>query len=197
MDFQSNDFPEIESVKATKRTLLVKAMAAVVLAGIALAVLNMETAILQSQSVHGSLKILSILFSVLLLSFMACAVLKGIKTSTNNKISRIAVDRNGLHHYKDEQLTGSLAFESLRPNPNTEDYDVTVNEGEDTSYMICVYYFDKANNITSLKAVTFNTPFSIRNAKELQRHFINGILKFRPDLKVSPKVLDLLNMKDS
>lgn len=196
MDFQSNDFPEIQSVKAPKRTLLVKAVAAIVLAGIILAVLNLETTLIESQRVNPGLKILSVVLSSLLLSFMAYAALKGIKTSTDNKTSRIAVDQDGLHHYKEDAITGSLAYESLRPNPSPEDYDVTVNEGEDTSYMICVYYFDKANNITSLKAIALNTPFSIRNAKELQRHFITGILKFRPDLKVSPKVLDLLGLKN-
>lgn len=197
MDPRHHDFPEIESVKASKRTLWVKAMAAVIFAGIILAVLNLEIAIMQSQSVHWGFKILSVLLSLLLLFFMAYAVLKGIKTSRNNKISRIAVDRSGLHHYKDDAIVESLAFNSLRPGHRPEDYDVIVSEGEDTSYIICVYYFDKSKNITSLKAVTLNTPFSIRNAEELQRHFIKGIMQLRPDLKVSPKVLDLLNIKDS
>lgn len=197
MDFHSNDFPEIESVKAAKRTLWVKVMTAIVFAGIVLAVLNMEITIIQSQSVNPGLKILSVVLSLLLLSFLVYTVLKGASDSRKNKINRITVDQNGLHHYKDNVIMESLAFESLRPGLDLENYDVIVSEGEDTSYTVCVYYFDKANTITSLKAVTLNTPFSIRNAEELERHFITGILKFRPDLKVSPKVLALLDIKNS
>lgn len=196
MDPRYHDFPTIESVKAPKRTLWVKAMAAIVFAGIILAVLNMEMAIMQSQSVNPGLKILSVVLSSILLFFMAYAILKGIKSSRKNKTSRIAADHNGLHHYRDDVIIESLAFESLRPGPDPKGYDVILSEGEDTGYTICVYYLDEANTITSLKAITFNTPFSIRNAEGLLRHFISGILKFRPDLKVSPKVLDLLNLKN-
>ena len=191
-----HDFPEIESVKAVKRTLAAKAMAALIFAGTAVGIIKLQITVMESETMHWGLKIFSVLLLGLVLSFMAYAVLKGAAESRKNKITRIAVDRSGLHHYKADAITGSLAFESLRPNPNPEDYDVKVNEGEDTTYIICVYYLDEAANITSLKALTLNTPFSIRNAEELQRHFIKGILKFRPDLKVSPKVLDLLDMKE-
>ncbi|OXB04621.1 hypothetical protein SAMN05444387_0112 [Flavobacterium pectinovorum] len=124
-------------------------------------------------------------------------VLKDVIITRKNKITKVIVDQNGLHHYKNETIIESLTFESLYPNPDLKNYDVVLSEGEDVAYDICVYYLDNSTNTIIYKAITFKTPFSIRNGNELKRHFIKGVLKFRSDLKVSPKVLDLLHLKNS
>lgn len=127
---------------------------------------------------------------------MIYAIVKHTITIRKNKITKVIVDQNGLQHYDNEIVIESLTFKSLSPNPDPKNYDVVLSEGEDVSLDICVYYFDNATNTIIYKAIIFNTPFSIRNAKELQRHFIKGVLKFRSDLKVSPRVLDLLNLNN-
>jgi len=192
MDFQNNEFSKIESLKSTKTTFIVKALGAFIFMSIILAIINLEIVIIESARQSVEFKISSAILSLILLSFLIYVVLKGTITIRKNKITKVIVDQNGLHHYKDETIIESLTFESLYPNPDQKNYDVVLSEGEDVGYDICVYYFDNSKNTIIYKAITFNTPFSIYNAKELKRHFIKGILKFRSDLKVSPKVLDLL-----
>ena len=89
MDFHSNDFPEIEYVKAVKRTLEAKATAALNFAGTALGILNLQITIMESQTLHGGLKIVSVLRMALVLSFLVYAVLKSAADSRKNKINKV------------------------------------------------------------------------------------------------------------
>ncbi|OIV39953.1 hypothetical protein [Flavobacterium johnsoniae] len=196
MDFQNNEFSKIESLKSEKKTFIVKALGAFIFVSIILGIINTEIIIIESGKLSAEFKISSVILSVLLLSFLIYFVLKDTISIKKNKITKVIVDQNGLHHYKDEIIIDSLTFESLQPNPDLKNYDVILSEGEDVVFDICVYYFDNSRNTIIYKAITFNTPFSIGNGEELKRHFIKGIFKFRPDLKVSPKVLDLLNLKN-
>ena len=197
MDFQNSEFSEIESLKSKKITFIAKAIGVFLFVSTILGIINLEIIIIESGKLAVEFKISSVVLSVVLLSFLVYFILKDIIMTRNNKITRVIVDQNGLHHYKNETIIESLTFESLYPNPDLKNYDVVLSEGEDVGYDICIYYLDNATNIIIYKAITFKTPFSIRNAKELKRHFIKGILKFRPDLKVSPQVLDLLSLKNS
>jgi hypothetical protein len=197
MDFQNNEFSKIESLKSTKITFVVKALGAIIFVSIILAIINSEIIIIESRKLSVEFKISSVVLSVILLSFLIYFVVKDTIIIRKNKITKVIVDQNGLHHYKDETIIESLTFESLYPNPDLKNYDVVLSEGEDVGFDICVYYFDNSRNTIIYKAIIFNTPFLIRNRKELERHFIKGVLRFRSDLKVSPKVLDLLNLKNS
>lgn len=198
MDFQNNEFSKIESLKSKKITFIANALGAFIFVSTIFGIVNSEIVIIESEKIAIELKISSVVLSVMLLYFLIYAVLKDIISTRKNKITKVIVDHNGLHHYKDETIIESLTFESLYPNPDQKNYDVVLQEGEDVSYNdICIYYFDNSRNTIIYKAIVFNTPFSIRNGKELHKHFIKGVLKFRSDLKVSPKVLDLLNLKNS
>jgi hypothetical protein len=196
MDFQNNEFSEIESLKSEKTTFIVKALGAFIFMSIILAIINSEIIIIESGKLPVEFKISSVILSVILLSFLIYLVLKGVIGMRKNKNTKVIVDQNGLHHYADQIIIESLTFESLCPNPDLKNYDVVLSQGVDLVSDICVYYFDNSTDTIIYKAIIFNTPFSIRNAEELKRHFIKGVLKFRPDLKVSPKVLDFLNLKN-
>ncbi|MCD0472689.1 hypothetical protein [Flavobacterium sp. JAS] len=197
MDFQNNELSKIESLKSKKITFIAKAIGVFLFVSTILGIINLEVMIIESGKLSSGFKISSVVLSVVLLSFLVYFVLKDVIITRKNKITKVIVDQNGLHHYKNEIIIESLTFDSLCPNPDLKNYDVVLSEGEDVGYNICVYYFDNSTNTIIYKAIIFNTPFSIRNAKELKRHFIKGILKFRSDLTVSPKVLDLLNLENS
>lgn len=197
MDFQGNEFSKIESLKSKKITFIANALGAFIFVSTIVGIIYSEIIIIESGKLSVEFKISSVVLSVILLSFLVYAVLKHTIIIRKNKITKVIVDQNGLHHYKNEIIIESLTFESLYPNPDLKNYDVVLSDGEDVAYDICVYYFDSSRNTIVYKAIILNTPFSIRNGKELKRHFIKGVLKFRPDLKVSPKVLDLLNLKNS
>jgi len=195
MDSQNKEFSKIESYESKKTTFIVKVLAAFIFAGTVLAIINLGVIIIESK-LAAELKFFAAALFVILLSFLLYFVLKDTFFFKKNKITKVIVDQKGLHHYEDEILIESLTFESLHSNPELRNYDVVVSEGEDTAYNICVYYFDNSRNAVLYKEIIFKTPFSIRNAKELKRHFIEGVLKFRSDLKVSPQVLALLNLND-
>jgi hypothetical protein len=195
MDFQNNEFSKIESLESKKTTFIVKFLGAIIFIGTVLGIINLEIIIIESK-LSVEFKICSAVLSVILLSFLVYFVVKDMIIHQKNKITKVIVDQNGLHHYKDEIILESLTFESLCPTPDLKNYDIVLSVGENAAHDICLYYFDNSRNAIMYKAITFNAPFSIRNAKELKRHFIKGILKFRSDLKVSPKVLDFLNLND-
>ena len=197
MGFQNNEFSKIESLKSKKITFIAKALGVFLFVSTILGIIYLDIIIIESRKLSAEFKISSVVLSVVLFSFLVYFVLKDVIITRKNKITKVIVDQNGLHHYKNETIIESLTFESLYPNPDRKNYDIVLSEGEDAGYDICVYYFDNAANTIIYKAIIFNTPFSILNGKELKRHFIKGILKFRSDLKVSPKVLDLLNLKNS
>jgi len=195
MDFQNSEFSKIESLKSKKLTFIAKAIGVFLFVSTILGIINLEIIIIESGKLSAEFKISSVILSIVLLSFLVYFVLKDIIITRNNKITKVIVDQSGLHHYKNETIIESLTFESLYPNPDLKNYDVVLSEGEDVANDICVYYLDSSTNTIIYKAIIFKTPFSIRNGKELKRHFIKGILKFRSDLEVSPKVLDLLHLK--
>ena len=197
MDFQNSEFSKIESLKSKKITFIAKALGVFLFVSTIFGIINLEIIIIESGKLSAEFKISSVILSVVLFSFLVYFVFKDIIITRKNKITKVIVDQNGLHHYKNETIIESLTFESLYPNPDLKNYDVVLSEGEDVAYDICVYYLDSSTNTIIYKAITFKTPFSIRNGNELKRHFIKGILKFRSDLKVSPKVFALLNLKNS
>ncbi|KIQ16456.1 hypothetical protein RT99_20535 [Flavobacterium sp. MEB061] len=197
MDFQNSEFSKIESLKSKKKTFIAKAIGVFLFVSTILGIINLEIIIIESGKLSAEFKISSVIISVILSSFLIYFVLKDVIITRKNKITKVIVDQNGLHHYKNETIIESLTFESLYPNPDLKNYDVVLSEGEDVAYDICVYYLDSSTNTIIYKAIIFKTPFSIRNGNELKRHFIKGVLKFRSDLKVSPKVLDLLHLKNS
>lgn len=197
MDFQNSEFSKIESLKSKKITFIAKAIGVFLFVSTILGIINLEIIIIESGKLSAEFKISSVIISVILSSFLIYFILKDVIITRKNKITKVIVDQNGLHHYKNETIIESLTFESLYPNPDLKNYDVVLSEGEDVGYDICVYYLDNSTNTIIYKAIIFKTPFSIRNGNELKRHFIKGVLKFRSDLKVSPKVLDLLHLKNS
>lgn len=196
MDFQNNEFTKIESIKSKAITFIATALGAAVFVIAIFGIVFLELIIIESGKISVEVKILSAELAVILLSFLTYFVIKDMLMFRKNKITKVIVDHNGLHHYKDEVIIESLTFESLYPNPDQKKYDVFVSDGVDVKQDICVYYFDNSRNTIIYKAIILNTPFSIRNEKELKRHFIKGVLQFRSDLKVSPGVLDLLQLKD-
>jgi hypothetical protein len=197
VDFQNNEFLKIESLKSKNITFIAKAIGVFLFVSTILGIIISEIVIIESDKFSVEFKILSVVLSAILLFFLIYFIVVNIITVRKNKINKVIVDHNGLHHYKDETIIESLTFKSLCANPDLKNYDVVLSVGEDVGFDICIYYFDNSSKSIIYKAIVFNTPFSIRNAKELQRHFIKGVLKFRSDLKVSPKVLDLLNLKNS
>ncbi|QNN42878.1 hypothetical protein [Pedobacter roseus] len=127
------------------------------------------------------------------MSFLIRTFSKQLAQAKGNKITQVIVDQQGFHHVQNLKILKSITFDSLRLNLNKK-YDVDLSDGDDVSIELLVYHQDDVANKIVCKAITFETPFSIKNGAELKRHFIKGIMVFRPDLRISPGVLDFFNV---
>lgn len=105
------------------------------------------------------------------------------------KYTGILVDDNGLHEYGKNAPTLSLLYESLDINNEDGVYDVLFTDQgyADTNSELCVFIKDESGN-TRTQAVVFRVFFT-PDGNALKRHFIKGIMRFRPDLRIDPEAL--------
>lgn len=69
MDFQNNEFSEIESLKSNKITFIVKVLGAFIFGSTILGIIISEIVIIESEKLSVIFKFYSVVLSVLLLSF--------------------------------------------------------------------------------------------------------------------------------
>ena len=193
MDTRGNEFQAKQSVRAEKATFLAKAVGYLLYAITASGITVITITVLSSSDIDTILKILSAVLALLLLFFLIRTFFKQISEDQGNKITGVLVDQQGFHHVQNLKIVKSITFDSLQPNLNKK-YDVDLSDGDDVSIELLVYHQDYATNKIVCKAITFETPFSIKNGEELKKHFIKGIMVFRPDLRISPRVLDFFNV---
>ncbi|MGN7986637.1 hypothetical protein ACTJKC_04805 [Pedobacter sp. 22226] len=195
MVFPENEFQAKQSERAEKATFLAKAVGYLLYAITALGIIALTVTILFSNKTDTSLKILPAIFATCLLFFLFRTFFKQLAQAKENKITAVLVDQQGFHHVEDFKTVKSITFDALRPNPGKK-YDIDLSDGDDVSIELLVYHRDDVANEIVCKAITFETSFSIKNGEELKKHFISGIMLFRPDLKIAPRVLDFFDMKD-
>lgn len=105
------------------------------------------------------------------------------------KYTDILIDDNGLHEYGKDAPTLSLLYESLDVNNAGGAYDVLFSDQgyTETNSELCVFIKDESGN-TRTQAVVFRVFFT-PDGNALKRHFIKGIMRFRPDLRIDPEAL--------
>ncbi len=105
------------------------------------------------------------------------------------KYTDILVDDNGLHEYGKDAPALSLLYKSLDVNNEGGAYDVLFTDQgyTETNSELCVFIKDESGN-TSIQAVAFRVFFT-PDGNALKRHFIKGIMRFRPDLRIDPEAL--------
>lgn len=135
-------------------------------------------------------------FSVPVLSFLTWMAVAEYQ-SKNPRYNQIQVDDKGLHHYGENTPPQSLLYESLSANNEGGLYDVLWTDRGYSESNFELYIFTK-NELDNIKAqpVQFKTTTLIRNSNVLLAHFVKGIMHFRPDLKIDPKVLERYHIID-
>ncbi|MFN1216354.1 hypothetical protein ACKW6Q_05135 [Chryseobacterium kwangjuense] len=142
------------------------------------------------------IKILIVVLTIFIIWLVGWLLMKQRKEKTGRKITQIVVDNEGIHDYSDQDLVRSLKYSELMSDPENGKYDIFIPRDQtDADYTVCFYVFDDALNTVKLKAFTLNIDHVITNGNELRKHFIKGILMFRPDLKIAPGVFDLYGLK--
>ena len=146
-----------------------------------------------SEKIPYPFKILFTLLTVLLVLFFIWLFIQD-KRRPRHKITRITVDHKGLHHYRGADIRKTLLFSSLVANPQKDEYDIVLHipEGDSTPpYDICFFVMNTDLNIIQEQTFYLDCEFVIVNGNLLKRHFVQGIMTFRPDLQIAPNVLDV------
>lgn len=136
------------------------------------------------------IKLIILGFSVPVLSLLTWMAIAEYR-SKNPQYTQIQVDEKGLHHYGENTPPLSLLYESLSTNNEGGSYHVLWTDRGYSESDFELYIFTK-NELGVIKAqpVQFKTAAIVRNSNALFAHFVKGIIYFRPDLKIDPKVLE-------
>ncbi|WP_436486216.1 hypothetical protein [Chitinophaga sp. ARDCPP14] len=105
------------------------------------------------------------------------------------RYTRARVDREGLHQYGEGVPALSLCYEALSTNSSGDAYDVLWTDwGYDETNPGLYVFVKNESGAVRLQAVEFRI-FLVPNGNDLLAHFVKGIMRFRPDLKIAPQVL--------
>lgn len=103
--------------------------------------------------------------------------------------TRAGVDAEGLHQYGEGVPVQSLCYEALRANSRGGVYDVLWTDWGYGETNPDLYVFVKnESGAVQARAVAFKI-FLVPNGNALLAHFVRGVMRFRPDLKIDPQVL--------
>lgn len=191
----NSQFLPMESIYSATLTFLVKGFGYLMAVTTSIIIIVMLAIVVPSNRIPFELKFPIASFFIIVMVFIIYGAYRQSIADKNNTCNRIIVDCYGLHRMENEKTLSSLTYDSLRSNPDHNKEDIHFWEGEDID--IVVYYWDNEENITKSTYISFNLTLTleITNANKLKKHFFEGVLQFRPDLKVSPSVIDFFNIE--
>ncbi|TBO35934.1 hypothetical protein [Pedobacter kyonggii] len=199
MSPDANNFPAIRSKTSKSWTSFINGLGLIFCVLTPLLTVLMAIMVCNSTHINIEIKALIVVIALFAVWFFVWLLVATIKEKSKNKITHVVVDRNGLHHYTDnEELIKTMPYNLLMPGGENGKYDVFINlrVGTDLDPDLSVYLFDEKSNKTVTRAVLLECDLVITNGNLLLAHFIKGIIIFRPDLKIDPNVLGLYKLKE-
>ncbi|MDB4924535.1 hypothetical protein [Mucilaginibacter sp.] len=195
MTFTKNNFPEITSRHSHVLTSFIKGFGWLMSVFVPIALIGMTILIFNSRHISISLKIGMLVLSLLLVWFFGWLMVT-MRKKTKSNVTKITIDKNGINYYNDIELIKTLNYDDLKIRPQNEKYDVFLSElGEDGPFILNFYVLDSESDRLLRKDPVFDSEAVITNSNQLTRHFVTGILYFRPDLKIEPGVLNLYQLE--
>jgi uncharacterized integral membrane protein len=105
------------------------------------------------------------------------------------RYTRARVDTEGLHQYGEGLPAQSLRYDALSANSSGGVYDVLWTDlGFDETNPDLHVFVKNESGAVQIQVVEFRI-FLVPNGNALLAHFVRGIMRFRPDLKIDPQVL--------
>lgn len=195
MALEKNQFPGIHSKISKNWTSAIK----IVFLGFAVMtplLMIIMSIIILSSKVIIEVKILILVLTLLVIWLFVWLLNRQIQKRREKRITQIVIDSQGVHDYSNQELVRSLKYTELMPNPENGKYDVFIHSGQDTDMTLCFYVSDPATHEIKLQGFALNADFVITNGNALKKHFVKGIIIFRPDLKIDPGVFDLYGVTE-
>jgi len=160
-----------------------------------IAMIGSTILVFNSRHISIGLKIGMLVLTLLLVWFFGWLMVTMRKKKKSN-VTKITIDKNGINYYSDIELIKTLNYDDLKTHPQTEKYDVFLSEfGEGGPFLLNFYVLDAESGRLLKKQPDFDSDVVITNSNLLIRHFVTGILYFRPDLKIEPGVLNLYQLE--
>jgi len=192
MSLEKDKFPILHSTTSKGWTLAIKIFFSTLFVMISLLMLLLVILSLNSWEIKTEVKVLIILLAILTIGLFSWILIVTVKNRPVKKITNIVIDNQGIHHYRDQDLIKSIKYTELMPNPENGKYDVFIPlDQADTGLDLYFYLFDDTICKVKPQAFILNTDDVITNGNSLKKHFLKGIITFRPDLKIAPGVFDL------
>jgi len=190
-----NQFPAIDSKTSKGWTLAIKVFFSIFAVLTPLMMILMAWLTLASK-IKFEIKFLIVVLTIFVIGLFVWLLRVQIREKSTTKIIRATVDKTGIQYYSNKGLVKSVPYNQLMPNPENGKYDVFIPlDQTDTIMDLCFYVFDDVVEKVVMKAFFIEGDVVITNGNSLKKHFIKGIIMFRPDLKIAPGVLDLYNLK--
>ncbi|MDR6784567.1 hypothetical protein ABIE26_003212 [Pedobacter africanus] len=195
MTFTKNNFPEVTSRHSHFFTLFIKGFGWLMSVFVPIAMIGSTVIVFNSRHISIGLKIGMLVLSLLLVWFFGWLMIT-MRKKTKSNATKITIDKNGINYYSDIKLIRTLNYNDLKIRPQNEKYDVFLSDlGEGSPFLLNFYVLDSESGKLLRKHPDFDSDVAITNSNQLTRHFVTGILYFRPDLKIEPGVLNLYKLE--
>jgi hypothetical protein len=195
MTSTKSNFPEITSGHSRVFTSFIKGFGWLMSVFVPVAWIGSTILVFNSRHISIGLKIGMLVLSLLLVWFFGWLMVT-MRKKTKSNVAKITIDKNGINYYNDVELIKTLNYDDLKSRPQNEKYDVFLSEfGEGGPFMLNFYVLDPESGRLLRKQPVFDSDAVITNSNQLTRHFVTGILYFRPDLKIEPGVLNLYQLE--
>lgn len=198
MRYTKENFPEITSTHSKHWTSFIKGLGMFFSALVPVATIILAFAAVSSEALPVIAKIFLIILAISVLCFFGWLIRAMLKTP-KAKITHITIGKNGIRHYAGGELVQSLSYDELLPNPDQGKHDVFLHypyDNDDFSMELFIYGLNRTSNTPERSIVSLDAQYVITNGNLLKRHFIKGIMIFRPDLKIAPYVINLYGLKE-
>lgn len=103
-------------------------------------------------------------------------------------IKKIIVDDKGIHFYKKDGSIDDVLYSQLEPSYLSDNYDVYIST-ERKTWMLAVR-IDHNETKVVFDGTHLGSMYYIKNARALRARFIEGIARFRTDLRIDPFVFE-------
>ena len=114
------------------------------------------------------------------------------KTVRKRVVKRIVVDDRGIHYERKDGTTDHIFYQDLEKYHLEDEYDVSLSP-RNKIYILKVKHNDSITNV-DFDGVDAGYSSYIVNLKALRRRYIQGIVYFRPDLRINPSVYTAYNI---
>jgi hypothetical protein len=114
------------------------------------------------------------------------------KTVRKRVVKKIVVDDKGVHYERKDGTTDHILYQDLEKYNLADEYDVDLSP-RNKIYVLKVKHNDSVTYV-DFDGVDAGYSSYIVNLKALRRRYIQGIVYFRPDLRINPSVYTTYNI---